>query len=532
MKYLLHMDLFGRDLKFEENHSLSFKTTIGAMLSILVYIGIISIGILFGREIYLRKVPNISVSQEIRSISRINLNELPLVYTIFSFENLDTSIKTEELFDITMFNPSLNYKNEFNVLNQSFTSTKCSKAKFSNKQGEQDFVTKVTERNLIANPFLPLESYCLNSNENMYIQNSISTIDSSWITLEINKCNQINRDLVGNPIKCNINLEKYLKLNYFLIITFRNSFFDPVDYYNPQKYYEDTLTYKINPGVHNTISHNFVKNLLVTDYSWILEDFDEIEAVTLRSVNNEIGLSQEKLITLKFDSPKMRNKVIRNYLKIQELFAKIGGLFSAFTIIIKVLIYDYVKFKYRLNYTLENAKIEFDKLKITTPIVKKLSIKNDLKILQHNFDKIKDDNDNADKNLNKFNSEDDIEIIDKKNNQNLKSQNFLMKKKDEVKRQETIKQFENKSQSKNEIISKLKEDNIINEHSGEEYYKVLHEILLKLYYAKYLSFRIFSSFKCCKNYKNIGVEYCLSEPNIEKFSFTYYLNKISFIDAK
>ena len=484
-------------------------------------------------SILTKKNPKISISQEIRSSSRINLNELPLLFSIFSNVNFDKDIKLEELFDFTMFNLALDMNNKFIVLNRSFNPTKCKNVNFVNHKGEQDFITNVSERNLNANSVLQLESYCINLNENMYIQNSMATINSSWISLEISKCNQINRDKAKNPIKCNSNVEKYINLNYNLLLTFRNSYFDPVDYENPEKYYEDTFTYGINPGVHNTITHNFVKNLLVTDYSWILENFYELESVTLRSIENEIGLSQEKLLTLNFDSPKMRNKVIRNYLKIQELIAKIGGLYSAFTLIIKTFIYDYVKFRYKLKYTCENSQIEFHRFKRKNFQTAKLIKNNSVKIQQHNLGNRNDDvNSNLGNKFEKLNSDANIKRTDIKKKQTFKTHNFLKSREDEVQKEETIKNSENNYfKSQKEKINVKIEENETFENSDEEYFKQLQIVLKTLYYAKYFIFRIVSSFKTCKKYNNIGVEYFLGNSNTEKFSFTYYLNKISFIDV-
>ncbi len=62
-----------------------------------------------------------------------------------------------------------------------------------------------------------------------------------------------------------------------------------------------------------------------------------------------------------FESPPIRTHTSRSYLKIQELFAQFGGLFTRLTILIRVLITNYVNFKYHqyiVEIVFDNARLE------------------------------------------------------------------------------------------------------------------------------------------------------------------------------
>eukprot|EP00340_Litonotus_pictus_P010960 CAMPEP_0170539816 /NCGR_PEP_ID=MMETSP0209-20121228/104225_1 /TAXON_ID=665100 ORGANISM="Litonotus pictus, Strain P1" /NCGR_SAMPLE_ID=MMETSP0209 /ASSEMBLY_ACC=CAM_ASM_000301 /LENGTH=254 /DNA_ID=CAMNT_0010841959 /DNA_START=776 /DNA_END=1537 /DNA_ORIENTATION=+ len=52
------------------------------------------------------------------------------------------------------------------------------------------------------------------------------------------------------------------------------------------------------------------------------------------------------ILSFLIDAPTLTKKTLRNYLKVQELFARVGGLANAFWIIIKILTYHFMKFKY------------------------------------------------------------------------------------------------------------------------------------------------------------------------------------------
>ena len=61
---LKKLDIFGRELTFEEHNVQSFKTFLGAIMSILVFIAIVVMGIMFGKEVYERKLPAVASTDE------------------------------------------------------------------------------------------------------------------------------------------------------------------------------------------------------------------------------------------------------------------------------------------------------------------------------------------------------------------------------------------------------------------------------------------------------------------------------------
>ena len=73
------IDIFGRELTFEKDESKNYHTWFGIISSISVFICCIVIGFLFGKEIYERKVPIVSISKEYNNNSTINLDSIPMI---------------------------------------------------------------------------------------------------------------------------------------------------------------------------------------------------------------------------------------------------------------------------------------------------------------------------------------------------------------------------------------------------------------------------------------------------------------------
>ena len=79
LKKLKKIDLYGRDLMFEEHDVQAFKTYVGSLLTLITFITLTIIGFLFGKEIYQIKIPIVTVSNEILNESLVPLSDFPIV---------------------------------------------------------------------------------------------------------------------------------------------------------------------------------------------------------------------------------------------------------------------------------------------------------------------------------------------------------------------------------------------------------------------------------------------------------------------
>eukprot|EP00340_Litonotus_pictus_P009956 CAMPEP_0170531486 /NCGR_PEP_ID=MMETSP0209-20121228/62279_1 /TAXON_ID=665100 ORGANISM="Litonotus pictus, Strain P1" /NCGR_SAMPLE_ID=MMETSP0209 /ASSEMBLY_ACC=CAM_ASM_000301 /LENGTH=269 /DNA_ID=CAMNT_0010826179 /DNA_START=114 /DNA_END=920 /DNA_ORIENTATION=- len=77
------------------------------------------------------------------------------------------------------------------------------------------------------------------------------------------------------------------------------------------------------------------------------ENLREVPYYTYSSlVDSSLMGESNNILDLIIDAPTLRTKTLRNYLKVQELFARVGGLANAFMITVKILTYHFMKFKF------------------------------------------------------------------------------------------------------------------------------------------------------------------------------------------
>ena len=77
-EFLVDADFIGPKYSFESRRSTRFMSYEGAVISILTVIFLSTIAFMFGKEIYERKLPLVSNSEENISHSTILLKEFPL----------------------------------------------------------------------------------------------------------------------------------------------------------------------------------------------------------------------------------------------------------------------------------------------------------------------------------------------------------------------------------------------------------------------------------------------------------------------
>eukprot|EP00340_Litonotus_pictus_P013022 CAMPEP_0170538126 /NCGR_PEP_ID=MMETSP0209-20121228/103126_1 /TAXON_ID=665100 ORGANISM="Litonotus pictus, Strain P1" /NCGR_SAMPLE_ID=MMETSP0209 /ASSEMBLY_ACC=CAM_ASM_000301 /LENGTH=342 /DNA_ID=CAMNT_0010839759 /DNA_START=809 /DNA_END=1834 /DNA_ORIENTATION=+ len=90
-------------------------------------------------------------------------------------------------------------------------------------------------------------------------------------------------------------------------------------------------------------------DVYISDDGWLLEDFREIYYQNVDSILYDIiniSSGPPVAIVSLLKSPKLRNKSNRNYMKVQELLAKIGGIGNAFFAVMYALTYYYLRFHY------------------------------------------------------------------------------------------------------------------------------------------------------------------------------------------
>ena len=397
-KKLRKIDSFGRDLKFEEEGSQSFKTEVGATFSLIMFVSVIVLAILFGREIYERKIPVVLVSNEIVENPRLQLSEFPIILFFTdlygkNFVNADKYLKVEV--DYINFSDNNIYSSK-----QYIGMLPCNPEDFTlNKE----FVVQAIENSKKPDGMTP---WCINHNNTFEIQNSWATVNSSSLMISVHACHPAN--------ECPPDLRRQIRMMY-VGVSYYNSFFNPKNYESPVSYYNDVATKQVSTGLVYDQYIRLSKDEFYSDNGWILQNTKKINAIKVQSIKEDIYPPyHERLTRVIFEMSKRKELVNRNYLKVPELFAKIGGIFNACSIIFNMILYDYILFKFRIKF-LNSAMGE-------------LKVQNFSKISNYNYKQNSDSSQPQEKNQNAkvklsqySNSSDDL---NKNNNLNNENQNL------------------------------------------------------------------------------------------------------------
>lgn len=329
-KLLMKIDLFSRDINLEDNDSQSYHTWIGVLLTFITIISCCVIGFLFGNEIYQRKNPKVVATEERIDTSRISFKDLPIsfafIYTDGSnIEDIDQVLKFHA--GIMDYN-TMKLELDFNVLR------KCD-PEYYNKE-----VKHMVEEMLETGKEKNQTYFCLMPEKINHIQDNYGSLNATFTTVAFYKCNP-ETDVCKADNEEKVYQEFYVTMQYPAFLVNPNNYTDPISYYMTSHMQQ------LNSQFLKRNYFRFTINNLETNQGWLLDDHVDKNYLHLDSIKNDINPGFAGFMYwATFESPNLRKKTTREYMKIQDLFAKIGGFFNCLVIIFKILTIHYVKFRY------------------------------------------------------------------------------------------------------------------------------------------------------------------------------------------
>lgn len=334
-----YVDIFPENTGFTDKGKKNFRSWFGVSLSFLVISSSLILTLMFGKEVYERKKLLVSISEEFTSVSQVSLVEWP-VFMVIS-DDFGNKIDTDGYYTFQTFKINYTSNNLVDYSNWAedlFFVSRCTIESFNRVK---HFVSD-EKINAFVNE---MPSYCVHANEEAVIQNPYKSTNSSFLNIHIRRCN----------ITSNVCAENYdmVVSQAYVEFYFVNSYIDSLDYSNPVKYYYDSVNTQISPDY---LKRNFLSisnDRYTSDNGWILEAAKETNILALHSIRKEVnslagGLENDNLwITL--EAPSIRKLYSRNYLKVQDLFARIGGLVNAFMIIIQIVFCHFFRYNYIMS---------------------------------------------------------------------------------------------------------------------------------------------------------------------------------------
>lgn len=355
-KHFQKLDFISRNFSFEHNGSTIYKTYQGAFFSLVTFLSAFIIAFMFGREIYQRKLPNVNTSLETIEDSTLYLNRFPLIFALYNNQgNMIDDIF--DYFDIQV---------DCIVYNESegpFLTTNYS------------LILKNDDTRFLEFEDITEEYFNLNKNNSLYIfnfteydalRNIMGAQNSNSFRIQFKLC-----DLTDLKRNCKADID-FINSIPFVMVRHIDFNIDSLSYENPIKPYLKAIFYSVSKKAQKMIYYYFVNSYYESDNGWIFEDKATSHFYTKTDSdydlnNNESNSNVRNFLTIIFSGDKLQNRVIRNYLKVQELFAKVGGIANAVFIIVKILTFHYLRFTY-LSFIRRNSfvdKADEDKISLS-----------------------------------------------------------------------------------------------------------------------------------------------------------------------
>jgi hypothetical protein len=333
---LKKLDFLSEEIGFEIHNSKIFKTYFGSFLTAIIMITSIILAFMFGKEIYERKNPKVSGSKFYHQDSKYVLGkDLPIFFMISNtfgrfIENYEQYFNPIA-FKINRTNSVPEYSGEIYK--------KTEKCKMKHFQGLVGKIPDSEIEKLLAQP-----NFCFNFDSNAEIHNAFVYTNSSYISFYFRMCNETNPDA-----NCAADLKELTK-EVYIRTYFLNNYVDSQDHSNPVKYFVDVITQQVSRGFLKRNFIRFLKDQYISDNGWILENKVIQEFISFRDIKSEINNMSPSfpndIYWITIESPQVSNYYVRNYMKVQDLFANIGGIMNAFVILSKILFSHYLRYKY------------------------------------------------------------------------------------------------------------------------------------------------------------------------------------------
>ena len=334
------LDVFGRHYLFEEDDLQKFKTCFGGVLTLLISICVIVIGFIFGKEIYERETPKVTSSDDIAAIEStlIKATDIPVIISFFK-EDGSALMDVDRLLQLKSSQYCYGDNLELEIKFFPYM-VDCDSTKFGIHEG---YVNKTVEewKEQGHNP------KCLNVNDDFSFKNKFTARSSCFLEYEVKMCDSSKEDNNCHP--------DLIKLTNQIYVTARtlSSYVNPRNYTHPVVYYEETISTQIGNQFLKRTYFRYSQNILESDVGWLLESKQSVNYISLKNTQQDLNPIVDGIMYwMDFESPPLRNRTVRIYIKVQELLATIGGLFNGLYIITSLLLFSYVKFEYYLQISL------------------------------------------------------------------------------------------------------------------------------------------------------------------------------------
>ena len=328
-------DQIGSKLSFTFEGNQIIKSTVGGLLSILIFCVFIASVCYFSINLVLRKNPIVQNSNEIVEDPTIYLDEFPIPFTFISNSSQDLykNVEFRKSIELNVYIRLLNLENEKQVFeNITYDLKVC------------DFDALVpyglSFKPFISSSFTYLcldvtsgrDSKGIKVSNRPYISKEDFSPDSARLSLNISKCNE-----EINP-GCGAFLER--NQSFVIVTSHMKTIVDVNNFENPLRERRCGLRDNVSVGLFVESFFEFEFNELDTDSDLFFSNSDKANWTNLSWNTKNISTSNSAdrlLYRINFTVNNSKVQINRQYTKIPEMMASIGGLFKVILCFSKVI---------------------------------------------------------------------------------------------------------------------------------------------------------------------------------------------------
>lgn len=334
---LHRIDFLSPKIGFEHNSNSNFNSTQGFIYSTFIILLTAIIGGMFSQDFYLRQNPKVIASQETITESPISLAKFPILFTsalnnviigegIFNFVDVD--------FVYFAVSPDLNITR---IVYTDNVFKKCDFSDYDLDDNQMATLIKSTVQSML----------CLN-HRNLSFKNPYSEPNSAFVNIRFKRCSNPG---IGS---CPKNIDSLLQ-SISISIGFLDPYTDSKSYSTPVQNRFTFNTLILSQGFLKRLFFQFRNDIYYSDYGWILETMRIYEYYALQDISSDYIINNDPQSTLfnhsywaTFSSSILRQRTYRSYMKVQELFATIGGFARFICIVVKFMTESHLRFVYLL----------------------------------------------------------------------------------------------------------------------------------------------------------------------------------------
>lgn len=398
--FLLNFDAIGKQPEISIKGKRSYQSTLGAILTILIVLTVLAATVYFGREVWEKKKPVVN--------RKIEASSEPAA--------LDLNKESWDFFFGLQYNNTLFVDNSiYTIKGRLFTFTKKTGLKPVEFNIEPCTIDSFNDSNKdLFGLYKFTGAWCVSKNNTIDLK--ISKLwgqeDFKFIEISIWPCNNDTSSTICSDQET---IKKTLEVGSFSIYTLYY-FIDSTNFKEPysKSIYNDFIAVSYKTFVHSILK--LYHSEIVSDVGFLLQQQDNLKSFGVDSMKINYYSSPEadgRYLRFQYQLQNFKEVYERNYLKLQEVCAQVGGFINLFFISGFLINYLYCEINYR-EY-LVNKFFDFD---YTDKYTKKKSSSN----LQSNI--------NDDININ-FNSQNEssyannmISKLDRRNKTNIESNFF------------------------------------------------------------------------------------------------------------